>query len=89
LGIELQIAAQKGIPIVICFNKGKQYRAQEVQYENPDKSHHQLQIGEGYVTLMALGLPTVFRVLGYRTEDKALCEIRQTIGLLKNPASKR
>lgn len=51
LGIELQIASQKGTPIVLCFNRGDDYRVAEVQYENPDKSRHNLQIGEGFVTL--------------------------------------
>lgn len=86
LGIELQIAAHKGIPIVLCFHRGEEYRVPEVGYENPDSSHHNLQIGEGYVTLMALGLPTIFKIVGYVNEGEAVRAILDAISLLRNPA---
>lgn len=86
LGIELQIAAHKGTPIVLCFHRGEEYRVAQVEYENPDRSHHNLQIGEGYVTLMALGLPNIFKVIGYVSQDEALPSILDAISLLSNPA---
>ncbi len=65
LGIELQIAVSKGTPIILCFRDYKDNRSEPVCYVNPDKSIHQLQIGEGFVSLMALGLPTVHTVIKY------------------------
>lgn len=86
LGIELQIAAQKGTPIILCFHRGEEYRVSEVDYENPDKSQHHLQIGEGYVTLMALGLPTIFKVIGYCNEQEAIGALLNATSLITNPA---
>jgi len=86
LGIELQIASQKGTPIILCFNRGTGYRVSEVEYENPDKSRHNLQIGEGFVTLMALGLPTIFKVIDYSNEPDAIRKILDTVLLIQNPS---
>jgi hypothetical protein len=65
LGIELQIAEQRGKPIVIAFQDSGSNKAEPVSYKNPDEVQHELQIGEGYVSLMALGTPGVFRVIKY------------------------
>lgn len=86
LGIELQIASQKGTPIVLCFHKCDRYRVSEVEYENPDGTHHNLQIGEGFVTLMALGLPTIFKVIGYSNELEGLRKILDATTLIQNPS---
>lgn len=40
LGIELQVAENKNIPIVVCFNNATTHRAIPVEYENPDATHH-------------------------------------------------
>jgi hypothetical protein len=81
LGIEMQIAESKSIPIVLCFRDFGQ-RASKVKYENPDHSTHELQIGEGFVTLMALGNPAVFRVLQYDEQDDGLKKILNVVDLL-------
>jgi hypothetical protein len=86
LGIELQIAAQKGIPIVLCFSRGEEYRVSEVEYENPDRSHHNLQIGEGYVTLMALGIPTIFKIICYGNNKEAVQAVLDATSLIRNSA---
>jgi len=65
LGIEMQIADNEDIPIIVCFQRGVDHKALPVNYENPDHTIHNLQIGEGFVSLMALGLPSVYRVIGY------------------------
>jgi len=65
LGIELQIAEQAGIPVIIAFQKLPSNKSDPVLYRNPDFSEHSLQIGEGYVSLMALGIPSVTRVIDY------------------------
>ena len=65
LGIELQLAENKDIPVIICYKDSGENRAPPASYENPDHSMNELQIGEGFVSLMALGLPSVFEVLKY------------------------
>jgi hypothetical protein len=72
LGIEMQIACSVSIPLILCFQMGSQHQATPVEYINPDHEHHNLQIGEGYVSLMALGLPNIRDVIGYSTEDEGL-----------------
>lgn len=82
VGIEMQIAEQKKIPVLILFNSVKE-TAGKVQYCNPDGGKHWLQIGEGHVTLMALGMPNVVGVLGYKRERNALNEIFKAIAQVK------
>lgn len=82
VGIELQIAEQCGTPIIICFENIGTTAATAVAYDNPDGSHHQLQIGDGHVTLMALGLPTVFRVLGYIHHHDGIARIVEAVRLV-------
>jgi len=71
LGIELQIAASHAIPITILFQTSTARRASPVAYENPDHTSHHLQVGEGYVSLMALGLPSVVKVIPYDSPIRA------------------
>jgi hypothetical protein len=65
LGIEMQIADAKNIPIIVLFKDYGSNKSSPVCYENPDHQEHTLQIGEGYVSLMALGIPSVFQVIKY------------------------
>jgi hypothetical protein len=85
MGIELQIAENRGTPIIICFKKSDERRVQHVDYENPDCSKHSLQIGEGFVSLMVLGLPTVSDVIGYATDEEGIaCLLAAVRRLEKN-----
>jgi len=83
LGIELQVAAANGTPIVLCFCDREQNKATPVSYENPDHTRHDLQIGEGFVSLMALGLPSVFRVIRYSDVIDATSRIAESLALLE------
>jgi hypothetical protein len=65
LGIEMQLAESRGIPIVLCFRDFGANKVSSRSYENPDHTRHELQVGEGFVTLMALGIPTVYRTIQY------------------------
>jgi len=67
LGIELQIAQTLNIPIILLFNKSLN-QANPVDYFNPDGSHHSLQIGEGYISYIALGLPNVKSIISHNYE---------------------
>ncbi len=75
MGIELQIAAAKGVPIIICFNGDTLRRVSGAHYENPDGSVHPLEIGDGFVSPMALGIPSVARVIGYCSEDDGVSAV--------------
>jgi hypothetical protein len=83
LGIELQIAEARDTPVILCFRKSEENRVPPVEYENPDHSRHSLQIGEGYVSLMAVGLPTVFRTIGYRDDEDGIQQVIDAVSLLK------
>ncbi|GGO40713.1 hypothetical protein [Deinococcus humi] len=66
LGIELQIAESLSIPIILSFNENLN-RSKPISYKNPDQISHDLQIGQGYISLMALGLPNIIEVIKYET----------------------
>jgi hypothetical protein len=83
LGIELQLAQSADIPIILCFNNDVSRRATEVTYENPDHVRHMLQIGEGYVSLMALGLPNITSVVSYTSEDDGISSILGTVSQIE------
>jgi hypothetical protein len=83
LGIELQIAEANDTPILLCFRDYHANRATPVDYVNPDQSTHSLQIGEGFVSLMALGLPSVYRIIQYEDREDGLGRISETVRLLR------
>ena len=83
LGIELQIACARELPIVITFRAEEEHKAPPVQYRTPDHGVHSLQLGEGYVSLMALGMPNVFKVLPYRTIGEAYASIGDVVRTLR------
>jgi hypothetical protein len=72
VGIELQIAKQRAIPTVICYSDFGMNRAKPVAYTNPDRRTHDLQIGDGFVTLMALGMPMITDIVKYRHPDEGV-----------------
>ncbi len=79
LGIELPIAESSGIPVILSFKRSTKTRVQPIEYSNPDHTHHMLQIGEGYVSLMALGLPTIFKVIAYESEEEDVSKILDAV----------
>ncbi len=86
LGIELQIAHTRQIPVIITFKLDEGHKAPPVQYHTPDHNLHSLQLGEGYVSLMALGLPNVFKVLPYHATSEAYVEIGEAVERLNTSA---
>ncbi|WP_162913152.1 hypothetical protein [Rhodospirillaceae bacterium SYSU D60014] len=83
LGIELQVAEQSGTPIILCFRDFGCNRTVPVEYVNPDHSQHELQIGEGFVSLMALGIPSVLSVVRYGDSADGITEILDAVALLE------
>jgi hypothetical protein len=87
LGIELQIACTRELPVVIAFKLDEGHKAPPVKYHTPDHQVHSLQLGEGYVSLMALGLPNVFKVVPYRATSEAYADIGEAVQTLRRPAT--
>ena len=83
LGIELQIAVQNETPVIVAFRDFSDNRASPVSYKNPDETEHELQIGDGFISLMALGLPTIFGIHRYSDEDSAVKQICDSVALLQ------
>ncbi len=84
LGVEIQIAEVKGIPIIICFREIDSNRAAPIAYENPDHTKHDLQIGEGIVSYMALGIPSVFQVIKYIDYEDGIAQVIDAVRLLSS-----
>lgn len=87
LGIEMQIAEAKGTPIVIAYRRAENHRAASVQYQNPDNTRHSLQLGEGYVSLMALGVPSVFKVTPYSSNSDGHAQILAALREVQKPSA--
>ena len=65
VGIELGIANELSKPVILFYLKNSPADTEHRYYRNPDSSSHELQIGEGGISLMALGLPCVSNVAHY------------------------
>lgn len=85
LGIELQLACSRGIPVVLAFKLDDEHRAKPVQYETADHQIHDLQLGDGYVSLMALGLPNLFGILPYINPGHLWLELHAMLETLQRP----
>lgn len=68
MGIELQLADSNEIPIIMCFRTDQNNKAEPKKYRGVDHIDHNLQIGDGYISLMALGLPSLKKVLRYSSK---------------------
>lgn len=79
LGIELQIAENKNIPIIIIYKDFGSNRTKTIKYKNPDKSEHDLQVGKGFISLMALGLPNILKVFQYDSIEALFTDINKAI----------
>jgi hypothetical protein len=87
LGVELQIAEAAGNPIIMLIGDYGDNRVPSREYENPDHSHHHLQVGKGIVSLMALGVPTISQVIEYTSSDQAIKEASKAVALFVRPTS--
>lgn len=85
LGIELQLACSQEIPIILIFKLEEKHRAPPIDYKTPDQKDHSLQLGEGYVSLMALGLPSIFRIHPYGDVEHALAGLDSALETLNKP----
>lgn len=82
LGMEMQIAESRGIPVIISYQEAEQHRASTRDYENPDGSRHVLQTGRGFVSLMALGLPTLAGEVSYSEFEQGISAVVSAVGVL-------
>ncbi len=81
LGVELQIAEAAGIPVIMLIGDLGINRVRSAHYENPDHSGHDLQVGEGIVSLMALGLPAIRKKILYGAFESAITETVEAVRL--------
>jgi hypothetical protein len=84
LGIELQVAENKNIPILLCFRDYGTNKSNPISYENPDHTQHQLQIGEGYISHMVLGMPNVIGTLFCGDTINDLDKIKSMVNLVES-----
>ena len=87
LGIELQIAEARGIPVVLCFHRTPEAHVDSAEYVNPDASRHMLQVGDGFVSLMALGIPSIVDVIDYAEPSEGIASVVQAVALAARKAS--
>lgn len=83
LGIELQIAETRNIPVILLYNENQSHKALPASYTNPDKHEYNLQIGEGYVSLMALGLPNILKIIPYTYFENCIKDISVELNKLE------
>jgi len=83
LGIELQIAEARGKPIILLVGDYEVNRVKSVHYTNPDLTEHDLQVGEGLVSLMVLGLPGIRRIIRYDDAKVAIGRAFEAVQLYK------
>lgn len=88
LGIELEIAQAQQTPILLCFTDTYQNRSLPAQYVNPDGTNHHLQIGDGVISLMALGLPMVRGVIKYDSAQDGLARVTEAVDALEDVCSR-
>ena len=81
LGIEMQIAETAGKPTILLIGDHHINRVASAQYRNPDLSEHDLQVGEGIVSLMALGLPNIQKIVSYTSFEVGVAEAVETVRL--------
>jgi hypothetical protein len=82
LGIEIQLAEAKKIPVILIYRRTGANKMAPVKYENPDGRRHDLQIGEGFISLMALGSPAVSCVIEYADSSHAVMQLNKSIKTL-------
>lgn len=75
MGIELQLADNCHTPIILCFHDYGLNRTNSKKYIGADGETHNLQVGEGFISLMALGLPSLKCIIQYESESDLLNQI--------------
>ena len=83
MGIELQLAENNDIPIIICYRDFEINKSNPVSYVNPDKSNHNLQIGDGFISHMVLGLPNVVNAIQYDSDLEGINSIIDALSLFE------
>lgn len=72
MGIELQIASQSNIPIIMLFRSKPNASRPHLRYQTSDHEEHEVQIGRAGVSLMALGIPGIVRTIEYDCPEEAV-----------------
>jgi len=83
LGIELQLSYDFNKPLFLLFDGGEEHKAKPISYINPGDGQHDLQIGEGNISLMALGLPNIRRIINQRISQMEYSDLLLEIDSIK------
>jgi len=75
VGIELQIAQQKSIPIILLYKDFGFNIAAKKTYILDTRAEYSLQIGNGIVSLMIQGLPNIIREIKYTDYVECISEL--------------
>ena len=84
LGIELQIAEQNNIPVIICYKDYGINKTKTIEYVNPDETTHNLQVGEGFISHMVLGLPNILDVILCKDIDNTCRKIKILLDMINH-----
>lgn len=79
LGTEIQIAEQNNIPVILFYKNFTDNVEAPKHYTNPDKKEHQLQIGNGIISLMLRGNPAVILTIEYKDIESLISTLKNTI----------
>ncbi|QGP38809.1 hypothetical protein [Piscirickettsia salmonis] len=79
LGIEMQIAAENDIKLILMHSSDWSECADDKKYETEEHQHYHVQIGSDNISLMALGLPNVFGVINYRSKEDLFNQLENSL----------
>jgi hypothetical protein len=82
-GMELQLAAEFGIPIV-CLHSNTCHRwAEEKSYESPSGASCQLELGDRVMSIMAAGNPMMIKLIEYTDAADAIEKLSSYLAAIK------
>jgi len=84
IGIELQVAEQNSIPVILLYRDFGFNRAEGKKYKTRDDRTHELQIGNKIVSIMAQGNPSVIKEIFYSTYSDCLNSLNVLLSQVKH-----
>lgn len=81
VGMEIEIANQKGIPILLVYREFKSCKAEVKNYRLASGEIHVLEIGNRIASVMVQGCPSIIHEIEYKDSDDG---IKKTINYLSS-----
>lgn len=76
LGMEIEIANQNSIPVILIYGKYSNAQAESKEYTLDDKRKFNLEIGNKIVSVMVQGCPTVISEINYSSSIDGIRKVR-------------